>query len=210
MSVSGIDFSRLSLRDAFDLAILIEEEAQERYEEFAHQMEIHHTPEAASSSASWRRTRPSTAPGWRSSAPSCFGDAPRAVTRAMLWDVEAPDYDEARAFMTARQAMQAALQSEEKAHAFFVAALPQVDDPEVTALFGELRDEEALHQDSGDERAGEAAARSRRGPRRLRGRSDRPMSERTARPRSVDAGRAFDEGRCNVPLNSSSRGSDEC
>lgn len=64
----------------------------------------------------------------------------------MLWDVEAPDYDQARAFMTARQAMQAALQSEEKAHAFFVAALPQVDAPEVTALFSELRDEEALHQ----------------------------------------------------------------
>jgi erythrin-vacuolar iron transport family protein len=68
------------------------------------------------------------------------------VTRAMLWDVEAPDYDQARAFMTARQAMQAALQSEEKAHAFFIGALPQVDAPEVRALFSELRDEEALHQ----------------------------------------------------------------
>jgi rubrerythrin len=64
----------------------------------------------------------------------------------MLWDVEAPDYDQARAFMTARQAMQAALQSEEKAHAFFVALLPQVHDPEVRALFTELRDEEAVHQ----------------------------------------------------------------
>ena len=45
----------------------------------------------------------------------------------MLWDVEAPDYDQARAFMTARQAMQAALQSEEEAHPFFIGALPQVD-----------------------------------------------------------------------------------
>jgi rubrerythrin len=64
----------------------------------------------------------------------------------MLWDVEAPDYDQTRAFMTVRQAMQAALQSEEKAHAFFVAALPQVDDPKVQALFAELREEEILHQ----------------------------------------------------------------
>ena len=44
MSVQGIDFSRLSLLDALDLAILIEAEAQERYEEFAHQMTIHDSP----------------------------------------------------------------------------------------------------------------------------------------------------------------------
>src|SRR5512139_3368184 len=147
MSVQRIDFSTLVLRDALDLAILIEEEAEERYKEFAHQMDIHHTPEAtaffrfmASNEAkhgaqlSQRRTQ-------------LFGDAPRAVTRAMLWDVEAPDYDKARAFMTPREAMDAALESEQKAHAFFVAALPQVSDADAKALFAELRDEEVEHQD---------------------------------------------------------------
>ena len=38
---------RCRCKDALDLAILIEEEARERYEEFADQMELHHTPEAA-------------------------------------------------------------------------------------------------------------------------------------------------------------------
>ncbi len=33
MSVTKIDFTTLCLRDALDLAILIEEEAEERYEE---------------------------------------------------------------------------------------------------------------------------------------------------------------------------------
>lgn len=146
MSVSGIDFSRLSLRDAFDLAILIEEEAQERYEEFAHQMEIHHTPEAAEFFQRMAQNEARHGTRLAQQRATLFGDAPRAVTRAMLWDVEAPDYDQARAFMTARQAMQAALQSEEKAHAFFSAALQQVGAAEVTALFSELRDEEALHQ----------------------------------------------------------------
>ena len=146
MSVSGIDFSRLSLRDAFDLAILIEQEAQERYEEFAHQMEIHHTPEAAEFFHRMAQNEAKHGARLTQRRATLFGDAPRAVTRAMLWDVEAPDYDQARAFMTARQAMQAALQSEEKAHAFFVALLPQVHDPEVRALFTELRDEEAMHQ----------------------------------------------------------------
>ena len=42
----AIDFAALSLQDALDLAILIEEEAQERYLEFVDQMQQHHTPEA--------------------------------------------------------------------------------------------------------------------------------------------------------------------
>jgi rubrerythrin len=65
----------------------------------------------------------------------------------MLFDVEAPDYDEARAFMTARAALGVALRSEEKAHAFFVAALPQIEDADVRALFDELRKEEIEHQE---------------------------------------------------------------
>jgi rubrerythrin len=75
-----------------------------------------------------------------------FGNAPARLTRAMLWDVEAPDYDEARAFMSPRQAMAAALRSETKAHRFFVDALPGIGDAEVKRLFQELRDEELLHQ----------------------------------------------------------------
>jgi rubrerythrin len=42
--------------------------------------------------------------------------------------------------------MEAALASEVKAHAFFVAALPALKDIEVRALFEELRDEEIEHQ----------------------------------------------------------------
>ncbi len=75
-----------------------------------------------------------------------FGDAPREVKSTMIFDVEAPDYDEARAFMTARQALTIALRCEEKAHAFFVAALPYLTDTTVAALFSELRDEEVHHQ----------------------------------------------------------------
>jgi rubrerythrin len=146
MSVQGIDFSNLSLRDAIDLAVLIEAEAQERYEELAHQMDIHHTPEAATFFRLMAANEAKHGTQLAQRRAELFGDAPCTVTRAMLWDVEAPDYDAARAFMTARQAMQTALQSEEKAHAFFVAALPQVDNPDTKALFAELREEEVLHQ----------------------------------------------------------------
>ena len=41
------NFSSISLKDALDLAIMIEDEARGRHLEFADQMEIHHTENAA-------------------------------------------------------------------------------------------------------------------------------------------------------------------
>ena len=64
----------------------------------------------------------------------------------MIYDIEAPDFDAARAFMSPRRAMEAALASEVKAHDFFDEALATIRDREVRALFQELRDEELLHQ----------------------------------------------------------------
>ena len=146
MSVSGIDFSRLSLRDAFDLAILIEQEAQERYEELAHQMEIHHTPEAAEFFRRMARSEAGHGARLTQQRTTRFGDTPRVVTRAMLWDVEAPDYDEVRAFMTRRQALEVALRAEQKAHAFFTTTLLHLRDADAKKLFEELRDEEVTHE----------------------------------------------------------------
>jgi len=147
MSVQGIDFKKLSLRDALDLAILIEQEAQERYVELAEQMEQHRTPEAA---AFFREMATNEARHGSELAlrrHKLFGDAPASVTRAMLFDVEAPEYDQGRAFMSARAALNVALRSETKAHAFFVAAIPEIAEPEVRRLFEELRDEEIEHQE---------------------------------------------------------------
>jgi rubrerythrin len=142
----GIDFERLTLLDALDLAILIEEEARERYEEFADQMDLHHTPEAARffrfMSGNEERHRLELAERRM----ALFKDAPRSVTRNMLFDVEAPDYDEARAFMTARQALASALRSEEKAYEFFTAALPRLGEASVKELFEDLREEEVEHR----------------------------------------------------------------
>ncbi|MDR3669901.1 MAG: ferritin family protein [Holophaga sp.] len=146
MSVRGIDFTTLSLMDALDLAILIEAEAQERYEEFAAQMEQHRTPEAAGFFRHMAGNEAKHGRELTARRVQRFQDAPRVVTPAMLFDVEAPDYDAARAFMSTRRAMEAALASELKARRFFQAALPTLKDPDVRALFQELRDEEIEHQ----------------------------------------------------------------
>jgi len=146
MTRPKIDFTKLSLRDALDLAVLIEEEAKDRYEELAAQMEIHHTPEAASFFRLMVGNETKHGEQLAARRAALFRDEPRTVTRAMLWDVEAPEYDEVRASMTQRQALGVALRAEEKAQAFFIAALPYVRDADVKALFEELRDEEAQHR----------------------------------------------------------------
>jgi rubrerythrin len=46
MSVD-IDFANISIKDALDLAILVEEEAEERYRELADNLEFHNTKDAA-------------------------------------------------------------------------------------------------------------------------------------------------------------------
>jgi rubrerythrin len=64
----------------------------------------------------------------------------------MLDDVEAPDRGQPRVFMSARDAVEVALRSEEKAWTFFDEALKQVKEPSVRELFTELRSEEAEHK----------------------------------------------------------------
>jgi erythrin-vacuolar iron transport family protein len=147
MATRGIDFSKLSLKDALDLAILIEDEARDRYDEFGDQMELHRTEDAAAFFRFMSKNETRHGDELRERRERLFGKEPRAVSRTMLFDVEAPDYDQARAFMTPRQAMESALRSEEKAHDFFASALPRIREPEVRALFEELRDEEVTHQE---------------------------------------------------------------
>jgi rubrerythrin len=141
-----IEFAKLTLQDALDLAILVEDEAQDRYLEFVDQMQKHHTPQAAEFFATMAKNEKKHGDELRSRRRTLFGEAASRMKRSMLWDVEAPDYDQPRAFMSARQAMEVALQSETKAHEFFVQAIPHLEDPDVKRLFQELRDEEILHQ----------------------------------------------------------------
>lgn len=145
-STRSVDFSALTLRDALDLAILVEEEARDRYEEFAYQMALHHNEESARFFRFMFQVESSHEHRLLERRRKLFGDEPATVKREMLFDVEAPDYDQVRATMTERQALQAALHAEEKAFVFFEQALPLVKDPAVRELFAELRDEEAEHQ----------------------------------------------------------------
>ena len=144
---TDIDFSTLSLKDALDLAILVEDEAQERYNEFAVQMESHHTADAAKFFRFMAHNEAKHGEELGARRKELFGDEPMNVDRSMLWDVEAPEFDEARAFMSVQQALEVALAAEVKAFDYFDRALPEVQDAGVKELFAELREEEIEHQD---------------------------------------------------------------
>lgn len=142
----SIDFGKITLKDALDLATLVEEEAKDRYGEFADQMEIHHNPDAARFFRFMLGVETKHEGRLADRRRELFGDEPRTVRREMIFDVEAPDYDEVRAGMSVRQALEAALRAERKAFAFFDEAISAVQDPKVRELFSDLRQEELEHQ----------------------------------------------------------------
>jgi rubrerythrin len=141
-----IDFATLSLQDALDLAILIEQEAEERYEELSHLVGGRYAGDAADVFRTMVVNESKHGRQLADRRQRLFGDAPRKVDRDMIWEVEAPDYGKPRAFMSARQAYEVALASEQKAFEFFDQAIPTLRNPDVRALFEELRSEEHEHQ----------------------------------------------------------------
>jgi len=144
MSVD-IEFANLSIKDALDLAILVEDEAEERYRELGDNLEFHNTKDAARFFHFMMGCEAKHGEELRAKRKELFGDEPSTVDGSMLWDVEAPAYETARSFMTLQDALDVALAAETKAFEFFDGALPEVEDPEVRELFTELRQEEVEH-----------------------------------------------------------------
>ncbi len=141
-----IDFARLDLRDALDLAILMEDEARERYAAFSKEVGGRYPGDAADVFKLMASYEEKHGAQLRARRRSLFQDQPSRMRLEMLDDAEAPDRGSPRVFMSAHDAMTVALQSEEKAWAFFDDALKVVKDPSVRALFEELRGEEAEHR----------------------------------------------------------------
>lgn len=146
-AMKTLDFAKLDLRDALDLAVLIEEEARDRYRELAAQMENQHTVEAAAFFRQMVRNEARHGEELAARRQELFGDAPQRVDRSLLWDVEAPGYETVRAFMTLGEALTVALDAEATAFQFFADALKTPMANPVRQLFEELRDEEVVHQD---------------------------------------------------------------
>jgi len=140
-----IDFSKLTLMDALDLASLIEVEAFQRYMLFAEQLGQRDPGDAGSVFQSMANNEKKHGEQLAKRRQALYGNAPPAVKLDDLFDVEAPDVGLPRWAISPRKAFEVALGAEQKAFAFYDQALPCVKEPEVRALFEELRDEEVEH-----------------------------------------------------------------
>jgi len=140
-----VDFSKLTLMDALDLASMIEVEAFERYMLFAAQLGQRDPSDAGSVFKSMANNEKKHGEQIASRRQALYGNAPAVVTLDDLFDVEAPDVGLPRWDMSPRKAFEVALSAEQKAFAFYDQALPSVKDPAVRELFEELRDEEVEH-----------------------------------------------------------------
>jgi erythrin-vacuolar iron transport family protein len=143
--MAGIDFSRLDLRGAFDLAILIEEEAQLRYQHFTRLVD----GGAVDVFKMMVRNEAKHRAELVSKRDVLFRNEPKRIETSLLddEDVEAPDPDEVGEHISAREALEIALKAEIRAYEFYSKAIPHVKDPEVRKFFEELREEELEHQE---------------------------------------------------------------
>ena len=140
-----LDLSKLSLMDALDLAKLIEMEAHHRYLMFASQLGTSGGYDAGAFFATMAQNEAKHGRELEARRKALFGDAPARVTLDDLFDVEAPEMGAPRRGMSTVQAFEVGLAAERKAYDFYDRALPGITDPEVRALFTELRDEETEH-----------------------------------------------------------------
>lgn len=140
-----LDFSKLSLKDALDLAILVEVEAFKRYKSFVEQLGHRAPGDPASVFAKMAENESKHGEQLAERRKAMFGDEPMKVTLDDLFDVEAPDVGKPRRTMSTRQAFEVAVSSEQKAYDFYDEALNHISDSNVRKLFSELRDEETEH-----------------------------------------------------------------
>ena len=143
---TSLDLSKLSLMDALDLAILIEEEARQRYEMFAKQLgRTGSGYDAGSFFSSMAENEAKHGTEILERRMALFGKTPMKLKLADVYDVEAPDTGAPRRGMSTLQAFEVGLEAEQKAYDFYDMALPGITNPEVIELFTELRDEEVEH-----------------------------------------------------------------
>ena len=131
--------------DALDLATLIEVEASKRYAQFAEQLGSRSDDDAASVFQSMVANENKHGEQIAERRVALFGDERPQVKLDDIFDVEAPDVGASRQNMSPLDAYLVALSSEKKAFAFYDLALRYVTQPDVKALFEELRAEEAEH-----------------------------------------------------------------
>lgn len=141
-----VDFSKMDGRDALDIAIVIEDEAQLAYEHLAEWVQSDGNTDAAEffSRMAIREKRHKKEITERRK--ELFGDAPTRHDEDAPWQAEVPDYESLGRDVTLKEAFDVAMGAETRAHDFYAEAIDYIDDETVVELFDWLRKAEIEHQ----------------------------------------------------------------
>lgn len=141
-----VDFSRMDGRDALDIAIVIEDEAQLAYEHLADWVKGDGNSEAADffQRMAVREKRHKDEITARRA--ELFGDVPARHDEAAPWEAEVPDYESLGREVSLEDAFNVAMGAETRAHDFYAEALEYIEEPNVVELFDWLRKAELEHQ----------------------------------------------------------------
>ena len=141
-----LDFKELELCDALDLAILIEEEARERYVEFTKTVGGRYAGDASEVFRRMAINEQKHGAQLSELRAALYKDRPRRVDADMIDNVEAPMRVVGRYSMSAHRALEIAIDNEQRAWDYFDGASREAANPRVQRLFLELRDEEREHR----------------------------------------------------------------
>jgi rubrerythrin len=140
------DFSRLDAQDVLDLAIFVEEEAKESYEQLVAWMKNQGNDEASEFFGRMARLEELHGRQIADLRHSMFGDVPPRHTRNIAWEVETPDFQAMGRDVSLQDALLFALGAETRAWDYYNGALEYIHEPEVIRLLEGLRDAEKEHQ----------------------------------------------------------------
>ncbi len=140
-----VDFSRLDAQDVLDIAIQVEQEAEDNYEQLATWLGADGNEEAAKFFKKMAGFEAKHREQLTSRRRALFADAPPRHSDNAAWEVEQPAYDAISAAVTLDQAFELALDAERRAGDYYGEALEYASDPQVIELFEGLKKAEYDH-----------------------------------------------------------------
>jgi rubrerythrin len=141
-----VDFSRMDGRDALDIAIVIEDEAELAYEHLADWVEGDGNTEAAEFFKRMAAREKRHKDEITARRAELFGHAPSRHDEAAPWQAEVPDYESLGREVSLEDAFNVAMGAETRAHDFYADALEYIENPDIAELFDWLRKAEIEHQ----------------------------------------------------------------
>lgn len=140
-----VDFSRLDEQDVLDLAIEVEQEAEDSYLQLADWVGSDGNREASeffTRMAGFEARHRQQLAGRRQ---ELFGDTPPRHSAAAAWEVEQPDYDRIGRAVDLERAFELGMEAERRAGEYYNEAISYASDPKVVELFQALAKSEEDH-----------------------------------------------------------------